>query len=385
MTTRGHAARVRLATAVLAVLAMLAIAAGGCGGSTDAPAPTDAGADAGADGDAVVATGADSGSGTGRVWLALAADFATGTTCGDEPAVGSGAVGAVGCDLYRARLDATTWEPDLIERLTTDAVPEVFPSITADGARVYFHTMASPTSRTLGFVDVATKSRVIVAQNAQYAEVLPDGLRLLFTDVAAGNVLTLGSLDATGGTLTSRHAVVALSPAQDANASADGTHAVFHVPGTGASHGVYLLDLASVTPLAVTLASGIGHCAVSPSATRVVCDDAGGAGLNAWSISGSSVTGPTPVVADPRSLGASDPDYASCALTSADFPSFCDESHLALSVSCVTPTSGIRFSKVFLADLSASPANLRPLGASLATRFGGPGKTSWTASCRSAR
>jgi len=313
------------------------------------------------------------------VWLAFAADFATGGVCGDEP---TGAVGAIGCDIYRARLDPDTWQPLVVERLTRDPVPEVFPSVAAGGARVYFHAMSSATARSVGVFDVATGARSIVAEGAQYPSVMPDGRALAFTDVTAGYALTLGALDDGGARVTARTILTTSRPAQDPDASRDGRRVLYHVTGSGPAHGVFLVDTTTRAVTTVTQSSGAGHCALSPSGARVVCDDATGHGLAAWQVAGSQVTGPSTLVADPVGLGATDPDYASCGVTSVDFPSFCDETHLAVSVSCVAPREGIRFSKVFLADLGAGPTALHPLGGALAARFGGPGHTSWTPSCR---
>jgi len=325
---------------------------------------------------------------TGGFFLAFAADFVSGGTCGDEP---TGALGGAGCDIYRARLDSA-FQPITVGRLTQDPVPEVFPSIQANGASVAFHTLASTTARSLVWVDAATSARIVLSDSAQYPEILPDGSRLLFTDLAAGSALVSAPFSAGGTTLGSRTALGSAMPAQDVNVAADGIHAVFHVPGTAANHGVYWVNL-SVSPAApqpVTQQSGIGHCTISPTGSRVVCDDANGRGLAAWAItpgSGNSisVSSQGTIVSDPSNLSASDADYAGCGTTSVDFPSFCDDTHLAVSVSCVSLGSGIRFSKVFLADLNTSPATLQPLGATLASRVGGAGKTSWTPSCRAAR
>jgi len=250
------------------------------------------------------------------------------------------------------------------------------------GGRVYFHTLDAMTARAMGVVDAETKARAILLADAQYPAVLGEGARLVFTDVAQGNTLTEATLDATGTMVTARAALTALTPAQDADAARDGTRVVFHVPGTGAAHGVYLLDPASSEATPITTQKGYGHCALSPSGARVVCDDASGGGLHAWDVSGASPVDAGALVADPKGVGATDPDYATCGATSVDFPSFCDETHLAVSVSCVQLGAGITFSKVFLADLGASPPALRALGAEMAAQFGGPGHTSWTPSCR---
>lgn len=79
----------------------------------------------------------------------------------------SGAPGGAGCDIYRARLDPRTWAPTEVLRLTDDPVPEVFPSVGAGGARVYFHTAASVTARAIGVVDVARSARTILLPGAQ--------------------------------------------------------------------------------------------------------------------------------------------------------------------------------------------------------------------------
>ena len=351
----------------------------GCGNSSS-PDESRAMADASVENDALAdldAGGATDGqSHSGTVWLAFAADFATGTTCGDEP---TGSLGAAGCDIYRAKLDPSSYAPLTVERLTTDAVPEVFPSITRDGSRVYFHTLDSKSARSIGFVDAATKARSIVIAGAQYADVFPDGSKLAYSDVTAGYVVSYAALDSAGTKAGASTPLTTFKPSQDPNVGNDGQRVLFHV--TGSSPGVYLSDLSGSAPLTVSNTSGFGHCALSPSQTKIVCDSATGTGLSSWTISGTNVSGPAVAVADPSNLGALDSDYASCMFTSVDFPSFCDDSHLTLSISCVGP-SGILFSKVYLADLATSPATLSPLGATLATAFGGPGKTSWTPHCR---
>lgn len=320
------------------------------------------------------------------MWLAFAADFATGIGCGDEPTGGSG--GSVGCDIYRARLHPTTFAPVLVERLTSDPAVEVFPSIAPGGGRVAFHTLEANQGRSLGVVEAAGLRRTLVLRGAQYPSFLPDGVRFVYTDVAAGNVLTLGTLAATGTSVTTTSALSSLKPAQDAEVARDGSRLVFHVTGTGAGHGVYVLEVTTGVTTLITQQSGIGHCTLWSSSTpsssnaRVVCDDASGRGLYGWTLSAGVVSGPTLIVADPASIASEDGDYAGCGFASVDFPSFCDETHLAVSVSCVTAATGVLFSKVYLADLATTPGTLRPLGVQLAAWFAGPGRRSWTPSCR---
>jgi len=348
---------------------------------SDSDATPDSGADADTPADSDTSDTSDTAPPETGFWIGFAANFArSGSTCGDEP---SGSLGGAGCDIFRAKLAADTFDvvSGSVEQMTTDAAAEVFPAISADGTRILFHTLDTTTARTLWMVDADTATRTNLGANLLY----PDWIgadRVAFTGFTAPKSLRVGSLAVGATSLTALADLTTVQPAQDANASADGRYVVFHSPSSGSSPGVHVLDLTAATSASVTTATGYGHCTVSPSGSRVVCDNASGSGLAAWTRSGSAWTGPTTVVNDPTGLASLDADFSGCTLTSVDFPAFCDETHLAVSVSCVAPREGIRFSKVFLADLGAGPTALHPLGGALAARFGGPGHTSWTPSCR---
>ncbi len=318
---------------------------------------------------------------TPSAWIVVAADFATGTGCGDD-------LGNRGCDIFRAKVSLPTFDLLTLDRITLGDAAHSFPTVSEAGDRLYFRTGDGSSDRSIyGWVN--GKLTPSLLSKASYPALFPDSLSFIYVDDS--NNLARAWLSSDGTKVDRSDSYGRTPPRGDPDVSPDGNFVLFNETGGGGGSGsgtsqARVLDLRSSAILDVSAKDGSGHCAFSASGKLAICDSRSSAGLRAWDWDGSRATNERSFIADPSLTDVGD-DYRSCRVRSVNYPAFCgDDAHVLVVVSCTATLdggeSGSAFSKLFLVDLSSGSPKYRALSDEWSIRGGGKGTRALTPACR---
>lgn len=320
---------------------------------------------------------------TPSAWIVVAADFATGTGCGDD-------LGNRGCDIFRAKVSLPTFDLLTLDRITPGDAPHSFPTVSKTGDRIYFRTGDGSTDRSVyGWVNGTLTPSLL--SKASYPALFPDSLSFIYVD--DGNNLARAWLSSDGTKVDRTDTYGRTPPRGDPDVSPDGNFVLFNETGGGGGSGsgtsqARVLNLSSSAVADVSAKDGSGHCVFSASGKLAVCDSRSSGGLRAWDWDGTKASNERSFIADPSLTDVGD-DYRSCRTRSVNYPAFCgDDAHVLVVVSCTTTLdggeSGSGFSKLFLVDLSSGVPKYRALSDEWSSRGGGKGTRAWTPACRPA-
>ena len=296
----------------------------------------------------------------------------------------------VGCDLYTATMALDGTVSDVTQQTSNDT-EESFPAFSADGKTVYANFNTSSTQGNIVWATLADHKNGILETEARGVAPTPDGKHIFFTMLHGSSALMSGDFSSPT-TLTNVHQVSTTGKYYEPHASSNGDIAFYNLFGGGrgsntAQGGIHRPSTG--TFLTSTDANGYAHCFWGFGGTSVYCNNTEVySGIQRISFDGGVVGTAVGAIHNPTiaAMTALDSDYAQCVTTQFAYGSFCDATHLLVTVGCGTRTStgtDTTMSKLALLVLSSTEnPTIIPLGKNLAESFGGPGTSSYTASCR---
>ncbi len=314
------------------------------------------------------------------VRIVSAANFAANGNCHDHY--------TDGCDLFSGTLDLSTGAVSGVTRLTSDSLGEAFPQMTADGRTVAFTRYAESGGDDAMVADLGTATSRVFAHNVSHVFPMPDGSNFIVTALPGFKLEKISSAN-TDQNATSTPLV---SGVFEPHVSPDGLKVAYYATTGGESRGsgtaqakVYVF--ASGKTVDASDADGTAHCFWNVDGTKLYCNNRKNGGVIVRSVASDGTMGTASVgIAFPSvaALSAVDPAFAtgSCVSTSVEYGSFCDDTHVILTAACMVQSNGTLdqgFTHAVLLDLSSG--TYLPVGAAMASAFGGPGSNSWTTTC----
>ncbi len=312
--------------------------------------------------------------------IVFGADFSNNKGCDTH--------GNAGCDVFLAdiTLDGTV---STIKQLTSLDGSEVFPTFSTDAKTIYTNAWSTPKQANVEWIDVASGRSGVLQTGARGLAPLPDGKRAVYAPLAANSPLMMADL-ATPTTLANPVAITGPGDFNEPHASSLGDIVFYELFGAGkgsntAQPEIYQLSTGKIFNLEQ---GGGAHCFWGFGGLAAYCNNLEiYQGIQKWSFINGVVGPAVGAVHHPKiaQAMAADADYADCKSASFAYGSFCDADHLVVTMGCGTKTTdGIAttMSKIVLLDLTQKPPTIIPLGKNLADAFGGPGGSSYTASCR---
>lgn len=315
-----------------------------------------------------------------KVRLVTAANFAGGGDCHDHF--------TDGCDLYSAVLDLSTGTVSEVTRLTSDPLGEAWPQIASDGKTAAFTRFASVGASDVMAVDLLTAASRRLAAGASNVSPMPDAASAIATSMPGFKLKKISLLETDQTFATDSLATNAHEP----HVSADGSKVAYYATGgSGRGSGTAqakILVLSNGTVVDASAADGSAHCFWGFDGTTLYCNNWRNGGVTVRSVGADGTVGKEsvgisfPSVAE---MAAVDPAYGggACKTVSVQYGSFCDATRVALVAGCVGRTAEGEgeqiFSHAVLMDVTTG--KLVPIGASMASAFGGTGTESWTTGC----
>ncbi len=311
--------------------------------------------------------------------IVFAADFATGDGCATH---NSG-----GCDLYAAEID---WEGNArdVRRVTSAKEAETFPVFSADGSTAYANVVYGGNKWNIEWASLEGAAMGTLIANAAGPAPLPNGDSLVYVTLP-GYAISQANF-ASSSSVGSAHVVNAEEGFHEPHASVNGQvvfYRLFHQGKGSNTAQVVVFDPITGKTTSLSESDGTAHCFWNGTGTGTVCNNTGlYKGLFTIAASGPSLGESALLLRHPtvEQVAAVDPDFAECRGASYAYGTFCDESHMIVTVGCGVETDGVvdtTMSKLGLIDVSADEPTLIPLGKNLADAFGGPGSSSYTVDC----
>jgi hypothetical protein len=294
-----------------------------------------------------------------------------------------------GCDIFLAdiELDGTV---SSIRQLTDQDGAEVFPVFSADNEFVYANIWSNSKQADIEWINTDNGSSGTLQAGARGLAPLPNGKSAVFAPLVANSPLRMADFSSPT-TLTNARAITPPGNYNEPHASVLGDIIFYQLFGEGKGSNTAQAQIYQTSTnkiIEVTPSDGTAHCFWGFNGTATYCNNVElfqGIQRSSFIDSVISKTGGSIRHPKPATVSAVDADYAICKTTSIAYGAFCDEDHLIVTLGCGTETaSGIEMmmSKIALLDLTQKPPRIMPLGKNLATAFGGPGGSSYTASCR---
>ncbi|HCC83746.1 TPA: hypothetical protein DEP96_02770 [Candidatus Uhrbacteria bacterium] len=312
--------------------------------------------------------------------IVFGADFSNNKGCDTH--------GNAGCDIFLANitLDGAV---STIKQLTSHDGSEVFPTFSADAKTVYTNAWSSPKQANVEWIDVASGKAGVLQTGARGLAPLLDGKRVVYAPLAANSPLMMAEFSSPTS-LSNPTAITGNGDFNEPHASYLGDIIFYELFGAGkgsnsAQPKIYQVSTGKIIDINQ---AGAAHCFWGYAGTTAYCNNVDFfPGIQSWSFVNGLVGQAVEAIRHPKPIAASkaDADYAACKTTSFAYGAFCDATHLIVTMGCATETDNgldTTMSKLALLDLTQKPPTIIPLGKNLADAFGGPGGSSYTASCR---
>ena len=312
--------------------------------------------------------------------IVFGADFSNDKGCNTH--------GNAGCDIFLAdiTLDGAV---STIKQLTSHDGSEVFPTFSADAKTVYTNAWSSPKQANVEWFDVASGKAGVLQTGARGLAPLLDGKRAVYAPLAANSPLYMAEFSSPTS-LSNPTAITGNGDFNEPHASYLGDIIFYELFGAGkgsnsAQPKIYQVSTGKIIDINQ---AGAAHCFWGYAGTTAYCNNVESfPGIQSWSFINGIVGAAVGAIHHPKPAVVSkvDADYAACKTTSFAYGAFCDADHLIVTMGCATETAtglDTTMSKLALLDLTQKPPTIIPLGKNLADAFGGPGGSSYTASCR---
>lgn len=296
--------------------------------------------------------------------------------------------GNAGCDVFLADI-TLDGQVTSIKQLTSHNGSEVFPVFSTDAKTIYTNAWSSPKQANIEWIDVASGQTGVLQTGARGLAPLPDGKRAVYAPLTTDSPLMMADLS-TPTTLINPTAITGSGDFNEPHASSLGDIVFYQLFGGGrgsntAQAKIYQLSTGKIIPLNQ---AGAAHCFWGVAGTTAYCNNVEiFPGIQSWSFVNGLIGSAIGAIHHPTPTRATiaDADYSICKTTSFAYGAFCDTDHLIVTMGCATETAtglDTTMSKLALLDLTQQPPAIIPLGKNLANAFGGPGGSSYTASCR---
>lgn len=295
-----------------------------------------------------------------------------------------------GCDIYTATIEFDGSVSNIVQ-YTSDDISETWPVFSTDGATIYANADQGVLRGNIEWVSLANQTHGVLQANARGTAPSPDGKSFFFIKLDGTSALM--KADFVSATLLADAVQISsagqkygephMSPLGDI---------VFHQLFDGgrgsntAQGGVYRSSTGDF--IHITEANGSAHCFWGFDGTSAYCNNVDVyPGILKIQFENGILGTPIGTIHHPRvaDVAALDADYAACVNVQYAYGSFCDEDHLIVTLGCATRVDGVAtttMSKLALLDLSSGTPIYIPLGKNLAAAFGGPGSSSYTATCK---
>ena len=310
--------------------------------------------------------------------IVFAADFSTGTGCAAHK---SG-----GCDIYSADIG---WNGDVsnVRQLSSDRGVEAFPVFSADGSTVYANNNSKGKS-IIEWISYDGSSKGILIEDATSPAPLLDRNSLVYVALPDYQITTADFLTSTSLTNISTAGIVGEFHEPHTSVTNKVVFTQLFNEGRGSNTAqVKMFDPATNQITSLTPSDGTAHCFWNGTGTSAVCSNAElFNGLFTVDASGSPTAVSKLLIRHPTSsqIAKVDDDFAQCRGASYAYGTFCDATHMIVTVGCGVETDGVvdtTMSKLGLLDMSSTKPELIPIGKYLADAFGGPGVSSYTVDC----
>lgn len=315
--------------------------------------------------------------------IVFAADFANNQGCDGHS--------NAGCDVYTASID---WSGEVsdVKQQTNNSSQENFPVFAVDGKTVYANADTDNKHGNIEWVTLADQKSGILVSQARGAAPLADGKQIVYVKLDGTLALMVADLATAWSIGTAQQISPTGQRYSEPHVSANGDLVFYQLAGgtdrgsNTAQGGAYLAKDKKFIEL--TAANGYAHCFWGFDGQTAYCNNLEQyPGISKIVINNGIAEAPVGAIHHPTvaEMTAVDSDYAQCATTQFAYGSFCDATHLLVTVGCGTKTtegSDTTMSKLALLDLTTGTPKIVALGKNLAAAFGATGTSSYTGSCR---
>ena len=289
-----------------------------------------------------------------------------------------------GCDLFTAQVDLSTATVTDLKQITNNEVADISPVLSRDGQTVYYTQSVDGRDSAMK-ISLNGGAATLLSAEATHPSPTSDESEVYFV-LRKGFTLAkfTGSVVEKIDEVTSAHEV---------QVSPSGLLAFYRTikGGEGRGSGTVqpmIYNPASGELIEVSEANGTAHCFWNYDGSLLYCNNRHDGGIIAFPIATDGSAGAYSVAIPfpkPSEMTQVDPRFdKDCIVTSVEYGSFCDDTHVLLSAACYTADKvdgeqEQRFTEVVIYDTESG--DFLPMGKNILESYGNTDAMTWTGAC----